>query len=139
MKLKIISGICLLLAVLIWSCQSEQAIEFDRYYSSGMGVYQTHCLNCHGAEGQGLAQLIPPLTDTVLLKKNKNSLPCIIKNGLINKITVSGKLYDGTMPPVALSPIEIAQVLTYVGNSFGNKLGLVNTDDVIAYVNNCKN
>jgi len=131
MKLKVISGICLLLVVLVWSCQSDESIEFNRYYSSGISVYQTHCQNCHGANGEGLNGLIPPLTDSVVLKTYSIALPCIIKNGLKQQITVSGKLFDGEMPAVSLTPIEIAQVITYVTNSFGNKRGLV-TDDAVA-------
>jgi mono/diheme cytochrome c family protein len=137
MKLKVIAGICLLLLVMIYSCQSEQSIEFDRYYSSGMGVYEVHCQNCHGAHGEGLVGLIPPLTDTALLKTYKATLPCMIKNGMNQQLTVSGRSYNGPMNAINLTPIEVAQVATYVGNSFGNKLGLTTADDVVNAVAKC--
>lgn len=130
MKTGIIACICFLLLALIYSCQNDGSIEFKRYYSAGALVYQSRCQNCHGAKGEGLAALIPPLTDTSLLKKYKSKLPCIVQNGLKGKITIAGKDFDGAMPAAGLTPIEIAQVVTYVGNSFGNKLGVVTGDDV---------
>jgi mono/diheme cytochrome c family protein len=138
MKIKIIGGICLLVfCAMIYSCQSDASIEYSRYYSAGVGVYQNHCQNCHGDKGQGLNGLIPPLTDTVLLKGYKNQLTCQLKNGLSGKITVGGKEFEGIMPATGLSPIDMAQVITYVTNSFGNKQGLFTDDQVQTALNNC--
>jgi len=137
MKLKIIGSICLIFVALVYSCQSDASIEFNRYYSSGNMVYQNHCQNCHGAKGEGLADLIPPLTDTAMLKNYSIALPCIIKTGLKAEIKVSGKSFDGEMPAANLSPIEIAQVVTYVTNSFGNKQGLTNSDQVGVDLGKC--
>ena len=137
MKIKIISGICLLLMVLVYACESDDSIEFKRYYTSGAGVYHDHCQNCHNNNGDGLAELIPPLTDTTFLKTNKSNLPCIIQNGLKAPIKISGRVFNGSMPAVSLTPIEIAQVITYVGNTFGNKLGLVSDDEVGVDLGKC--
>src|ERR1700753_1317891 len=119
-------GIFLTVIILfIISCQSEENIEFKRYYSSGALVYQTHCQNCHGANGEGLSALIPPLTDSSFLKSKKAELACAVKLGLEGQITVKGKEFNDKMPANDLTPIEIAQVLTYVTNSFGNKQGII--------------
>jgi mono/diheme cytochrome c family protein len=138
MKIKVVGGICLLLMALIYSCQSDSSIEFKQYYSAGSGVYEAHCQNCHSAKGEGLAALIPPLSDTLWLKANKANLPCILQNGLKGKITISGKTFEGEMPASGLTPMEIAQVTTYVANSFGNKLGVVTGDDVGAALGKCR-
>jgi mono/diheme cytochrome c family protein len=137
MKLCIISGICFLLFGLIYSCQSESSIEFNRYYADGAIVYETHCQNCHGSKGEGLGALIPPLTDAAYLKTNRALLACDIKYGLKAKITIANKQFDDEMPADNLSPIEIAQALTYTANSFGNKLGLINDDEVNAGLGKC--
>jgi mono/diheme cytochrome c family protein len=137
MKIKIISGICLLLMVLVYACESDDTIEFKRYYTSGAEVYHDHCQNCHNNNGDGLVELIPPLNDSAFLKNNKSQLPCIIQNGLKAPIKISGRVFNGSMPPVSLTPIEIAQVITYVGNSFGNKLGLVTDDEVGVDLGKC--
>lgn len=123
---------------LMASCQTEQQIEFNRYYSAGAAVYQAHCQNCHGDKGQGLAALIPPLTDTAYLKRNRAVLPCALQLGVSGKITVSGKEFEGQMPAAQLTPIEIAEVLTYVTNSFGNKQGLITDTEVEKGLKVCK-
>ncbi len=135
-----IAGLIVFLGTLIFisSCQSDESLEFKRYYSAGAEVYQTHCQNCHGAKGEGLSALIPPLTDSVYLKTNKTSLACYTQFGLKGTISVHGKAFDGTMPATDLAPREIAQVLTYVTNSFGNNLGVVTTDQVQADQKNCR-
>ena len=138
MKLKVIGIIAILLVVVGASCQSDDQIEFKRYYSGGSLVYQQHCQNCHGDKGQGLSSLIPPLTDSTYLKQNKAALACFVKNGLKGKITISGRIFDDEMQADDISPIEIAKVLTYVTNSFGNKMGTVTLQQVQEGIINCK-
>ncbi len=120
----------LLLIVLFVSCQSEEQIEFNRYYANGNLIYQKRCQNCHGTHGEGLQALIPPLNDSTYLKINKSRLPCLIKNGLKGMIVVNNKPFEGEMLPMDLPPVEIAGVLTYINNSFGNKIGTVNVQQV---------
>lgn len=139
MRWVFVFGIGLLLAVLAASCQSDEQIEFARYYSGGSVLYISHCQNCHGEKGEGLRDLIPPLTDSTYLSNNRPSLACYLKNGLKGKITVAGRNFEGEMPAANdLSPIEIAKVLTYVTNSFGNKAGLLNLQQVQKDLENCK-
>jgi mono/diheme cytochrome c family protein len=140
MKLKVIGSICFLLLVLIVSCQSDESIEFKRYYSAGSLVYQTHCQNCHGAKGEGLSALIPPLTDSIYIKQNLKSLACNIKFGLKGNIVVDGKSFEGAMPAANdLTPIEIAQAITYISNSFGSKQGTITVDQVNTDLSKCSN
>ncbi|MDB5139406.1 MAG: hypothetical protein JWR12_1322 [Mucilaginibacter sp.] len=138
MKLKVVTGILLVLFVLIVSCQNDKGLDFNRYYSAGKLVYQNHCQNCHGENGEGLQALMPPLTDSVFLKKNIHILPCLVKNGFQGTITVSKRNFDWQMPPANLNYIEIAQALTYITNSFGNNLGTVTFEDVTAAMSKCK-
>jgi len=140
MKLAFITGIGLLfIMTVVVSCQSEDQVEFNRYYSGGSVLYLAHCQNCHGEKGEGLQALIPPLTDTVFLKQNRSSLACYLKNGLKGKLSIAGREFEGEMPAAAdLSPIEVAKVLTYITNSFGNKAGVINLQQVQADLKNCK-
>ncbi|MBS1501646.1 MAG: cytochrome c [Bacteroidetes bacterium] len=130
--------LCTAIAFLIVACESQGSIEYKRYYSNGSVIYQQHCQNCHGANGEGLSALIPPLTDSVYLKNNKNSLACYVLNGLKGKITINGKEFDDTMPVSNLAPMEAAEVITYIQNSFGNKLGLTTIDEAEANLEKCK-
>jgi mono/diheme cytochrome c family protein len=139
MKLKVIAALSFLMAILVYSCQSEADITFGRYYSIGSVIYQGKCQNCHGKDGQGLSALMPPLTDSAYLRTNKTKLACFIKYGLQNKIViVNKKAYEGDMPAQDLAPIEIAEVLTYVTNSFGNNMGLITGEQVEADLKACK-
>jgi len=139
MKVKLIGFIALIICVITISCQSEDQLEFKRYYIGGQLLYQQKCQNCHAAKGEGLSSLIPPLTDTAYLKKNKANLACIVKYGIKETIiTVNGKSYEGAMPATDLSPVEIAKILTYVGNSFGNKMGTITSDITEADLQKCK-
>ena len=130
-------GLCLLVA--LKSCQSEEQITYARYYVTGRNLYIQHCQNCHSDEGKGLGKLIPPLTDTTFLSTNRNKIACIIKNGMSDTIEIHGKVYNEAMPGEPnLTNIEIAQLVTYVTNSFGNNQGLYDVEDAAKDLSVCK-
>ena len=117
----------LILAVFttVYSCQSAEEIEQAKYMSNGKDLYKIYCQNCHGENGEGLGELAPPLTDATFLKENKSQLACLIKNGSSKPITIHGKVYEGKMPAFdKLADIDIAQLIVYVTNAFGNKQGM---------------
>lgn len=129
----------LLLATIIYSCQDAGQIKQDVYYVNGRDLYIKHCQNCHGAKGEGLGTLTPPLTDSVFLKSNREKLACYIKNGIKDSIVVNGIKYEGTMPAFPeLYDIDIAQLLVYISNSFGNKQGMHTTESVAGNLKNCR-
>ena len=128
----------LLILLVIASCVGNETIEFKRYYSIGATVYQFHCQNCHGAKGEGLSALIPPLTDSAYLRKNKSSLACYLQLGLKEPMVINDKKYQDSMPAAAINNMKMAQVLTYVTNSFGNKLGLITQEDVERDLAKCR-
>ncbi len=142
MKTKIVMLLFAMVSVIvacITSCQSEDELTFKRYYTAGAVLYQSHCQNCHAANGEGLGALIPPLSDSVFLRKNLAQLPCFIKNGLSASITVNGKAYTEKMPAQPqFTAVELAEVITYVNNSFGNKLGTTETEQVNRDLAGCK-
>lgn len=121
-----------------FSCQSESELEYQHYYTIGKSVYQTQCQNCHAENGEGLGGLIPGLQKADYLSKNKNKLACIIQNGQQGLIVVNGKFYNGKMPSqTQLAPIEIAEVITYITNTFGNKHGVYGLEKVTADLGKC--
>lgn len=124
---------------MIFSCQDAAEIKQDVYYVNGRDLYIKHCQNCHGTQGEGLAKLTPPLTDTVFLKKYRQKLACFIKNGISDTLTVNGQEYQGSMPAFPeLYDIDIAQILVFIGNSFGNNQGMYTPAQVAADLKNCK-
>ena len=122
----------------LFSCQSESELEYQKYYTIGKSIYQTNCQNCHAENGEGLGDLIPGLQKADYLSKNKNKLACLIQNGQQGLIVVNGKFYNGKMPAqTQLAPIEIAEVITFITNTFGNKQGVYGLEKVTADLSKC--
>ena len=96
----------------------------------GKKVFLTSCFACHMANGEGLPGVFPPLAKSDYLKADKHRAIRAVAKGLSGPITVTGKPYNNMMPPQALDDAQIADVLTYVMNSWGNDDGTVTVDDV---------
>lgn len=119
------------LYIVLQACQGEEAIRTAQYTANGQKIYRTQCQNCHGANGEGLGLLYPPLTDSIFLREHRSQLADMVKNGISGPMKVNGQEFDGEMPPnPQLTPIEIAYVLTYIGNAFGNNEGLYSLEEV---------
>lgn len=129
-----------LVMFILYSCQSESELNYARYYTTGKQIYEQHCQNCHGIDGKGLAKLYPPLTDSIFIKKQKSKLACIIKYGMEDSISINGIEFSTKMPAESHLPdIDIAAVITYVTNSFGNKQGLYDVANATKDLKACRN
>ncbi|KQR67412.1 cytochrome c [Pedobacter sp. Leaf176] len=138
-KYVINSSLLLSVIAVIISCQNQETIDLHNYMSNGKDIYKAKCQNCHGENGEGLGQLAPPLTDSVFLKTNRDRLACIIKNGANESFIINGKEYKEKMPAFPeLADIDVAQVMVYITNSFGNKQGFVPYAQVSKNLQNCK-
>ena len=127
------------MGIFVQACQTEDEITFARYYVNGKGLYEKHCQNCHASDGTGLKNLYPPLTDTAYIKNNQEILACIVKYGMNDTIKVGGQIYDNKMPSnTELTDIDVTQILVYIGNSFGNKLGTFDLNEVSAKLKQCR-
>jgi nitrite reductase (NO-forming) len=99
----------------------------------GQSVYQTYCMGCHQAEGQGIPGAFPPLAKSDYVMADRSRSIETVLNGLHGAIQVNGQPYDGTMPPMGhLKDEEIADVLSYVLNSWGNTANPVSAAEVAA-------
>lgn len=135
--LGLISAVTVLLSI-IYSCQSETELTYARYYTNGKKLYDQHCQNCHGSNGQGLGKLIPPLTDTLFLKKHKSEIVCWIRHGIKDTMRVHQVTYASEMPANASIPeIDIAAIVTYITNNFGNTHGLYDVNNASSDLKQC--
>ncbi|TDR23384.1 cytochrome D1 domain-containing protein [Marinicella litoralis] len=101
--------------------------------AAGEKIYQTYCTACHQANGQGLAGAFPPLAQSDYLLADKNRAISTVIGGLSGEITVNGKTYNAVMPNLSyLKDEEVANVVTYVMNSWGNQGFQVSTAEVMA-------
>jgi nitrite reductase (NO-forming) len=97
----------------------------------GQRVFDQNCLACHQPTGKGIPGAFPPLAGSdYLLSKPERAIEILLK-GLSGKITVSGKDYNGVMPAVQLSDESIANVLTFILNSWGNNGGEISPEKVM--------
>jgi mono/diheme cytochrome c family protein len=105
----------------------------DEQMKRGAAVYARTCIACHQPTGLGLPPVFPPLANAPIVAGNPELPVKFILQGLMGPITVNGMTYNSMMPPVAgLSDADIADVLTYVRQSFGNKANAVTADQVKA-------
>lgn len=117
------------------SLSSKDQNKFEKYLIQGRSLYTTHCLPCHQADGNGLKKLIPPLAGADYLKNNQIKSVHLIKYGATQSIIVNGIDYLPTMPPQpALSNLEIAEIMTYINNSWGNEYGFIDSKKVKEYL-----
>jgi len=100
---------------------------------SGRKVYNAICLACHQADGTGVPRMNPPLVNTSYIKGSKTKLIQIVLKGMNEEVDIDGQTYTGVMAPHSdLTDKQIADVLTYVRNSFGNKGTVVSAAEVKA-------
>lgn len=93
----------------------------EQEFASGQKLYVQHCQTCHGPDGQGSADMYPPLTETEWVTGGKARLIRTVLLGLSDPIEVNGETYNQEMPAFQqLSDKEIADILSYIRNSFGN-------------------
>ncbi|MFN3841405.1 MAG: c-type cytochrome [Cyclobacteriaceae bacterium] len=108
------------------------------YYNQGEQLYLNHCSNCHQSNGTGLGRVYPPLHQSDYMKNNFETVICIMKNGLEGEIVVNGKDYNQAMPGVpALTDLEIAEIATYIYNTWEHQRGLVDVNEVSQILRQC--
>lgn len=106
-------------------------------FTIGKKIYakEGYCGTCHQADGKGLtASGFPPLAGTKWVTGNEERAIKIVLKGLMGQIDVNGKTYPGQVPMTQfeglLNDKEVAAVLTYVRNSFGNKASAISPEKV---------
>lgn len=109
----------------------EVSEEMTQLIATGETVYNQYCLACHQANGQGVPGAFPPLVETEWVLGDETRLITIVLNGLQGEITVNGETYNNVMAPHSfLTDDEVAGVLTYVRQSFGNDADPISVEAV---------
>lgn len=107
-------------------------------YNQGKLVYDYHCANCHGKNGEGLRKLYPPLKDADYLKENTLLLPCLIKYGMHDSIFVNKVLYYTEMPKNSeLSDIDITNLTNYILSKWTDENSFISLQDVKNKIEQC--
>jgi mono/diheme cytochrome c family protein len=140
------------MAVLLSACAKEEAaapavdpapadhaaeagtVSMEERMARGGKLFAAHCAACHQANGQGLAGAFPPLAASDFLASGGPAAAInVVLNGMTGPIKVNGKDYNSVMPNLSyLSDSEVADIVTYVFNSWGNPGGEVSSAEVAA-------
>jgi nitrite reductase (NO-forming) len=101
--------------------QAAGTLSKEQQIAAGGVLFKGTCSVCHQESGQGLPNVFPPLAGSDFLKADHQRAIGIVLNGLTGPVTVNGATYNSVMPPMSqLNDDEIANILTYVTNSWGN-------------------
>jgi len=112
---------------------SANAATLDERINNGQRVFTANCAACHQADGRGLPGAFPPLAGSDYIASDPLKAVHAVLNGLSGPITVNGTDYNAVMPNLAyLSNSDVADVVTFVINSFGNTGGEINVAQVAA-------
>jgi mono/diheme cytochrome c family protein len=116
--------------------EEKEALRLERKISSGEKVFAVRCASCHQANGLGITGQYPPLDGSNWVTADPGIVTNIILKGLKGEIVVKGETYGTSaavnMAAVAISDREIANVVTYVRQAWGNNVDEIFEDEVAA-------
>ena len=115
--------------VVIVGCKDDSIAKTTM--DAGKEIYRTNCLGCHMEDAMGVPSLNPPLIGSELLLKEKTKAIRIILRGSAELKDEPNKNYKNVMAALSnLTDQEIADVLTFTRNSFGNKAPAITPEEV---------
>ena len=131
--MKIFTGIIGLFVLFegIWLYQKK---PLEQRIADGEEIYNDFCIQCHLNTGEGVSGVFPPLAKSDFLVNNIEISIKGLKYGMSGPIVVNGEEYDGVMEDQGLGDDEIADVLNYILNSWGNQYNEIITLEQVASV-----
>ncbi len=118
-------------AVATHAAEMKSATNLTEQIAAGEKLYLMNCAACHQVTGKGMTGVFPPLAGSDYLLKDKARAINTVVGGLKGEIEVNGKKYNAVMPNFSyLKDADVANIVTYVMNSWGNKGFHVTATDV---------
>jgi nitrite reductase (NO-forming) len=109
------------------------ALTVQEQVEAGKALFAGTCSTCHQPDGKGMEGVFPPLAASDYIKADPKALPRVILHGLVGPVKVNGKDYNSNMPPMSqLTDDEVANISTYVLNSWGNPGGRITKEEAAA-------
>ena len=128
----------LTLVLLVSACNSSDRKIVQNFNTKSQdfseGKDNDFCIQCHMANGKGVPKVFPPLAKSDYLKNYRIESIKAIKYGLSGEITVNGEKYNTAMASQGLTNKEIAAVMNYITNSWGNKNTSLITEEEVSKV-----
>ena len=123
----------LITAFSLTSYKLYQQKPLEQSVADGKEIYDDFCLQCHMANGEGVKGAFPPLAKSDYLNDIDQSIHAI-KYGLKGPIKVNGVSYNGNMINQGLDEEEIADVMNYILNNWGNSSTLIISEEKVASI-----
>ncbi len=120
-------------APVVAAVDAQQAgnVTLAQQIAAGKALYQGTCSVCHQPDGKGLPNVFPPLAKSDFLMADAERSIGVVLNGLSGPVEVNGAKFDSVMPPMRqLNDDEVANILTFVRNSFGNEGAAITREQV---------
>lgn len=117
----------------------DSSPKFTQYYNQGEELYQKYCSNCHQKNGTGLGRVYPPLNVSDYMDNHFNDVICLMRYGKKGELTVNNVNFHQPMPGIpALTDLEIAEIATYIYNTWTHQRGIVEVKEASAILNACQ-
>ena len=113
---------------------SDQKDPLTESIQRGEAIYMDFCVTCHQQDGQGVKGSFPPLANSDYLLERREESIRSVKYGQKGEITVNGVTYNGVMAPMGLEDDEVADVMNYIMNSWGNSQDKMVTAEEVSEV-----
>ena len=112
-----------------------QKKPMEQSIADGKEIYNDFCVQCHLDNGEGVSGVFPPLAKSDYLLNNIEMSIRGLKYGLSGPIVVNGEEYDGVMQNQGLDNLEIADVMNFILNNWGNESKEIITENQVANIN----
>jgi len=113
------------------AAEASGTLTKEQQIKAGEARFTGTCSVCHQANGQGVPAVFPPLAGSDYLMADKSRAIDIVLNGLSGQVTVNNSMFNSVMPPMSqLNDDELANILTFVRNSWGNSGEAVSAAEV---------
>ena len=112
-----------------------QKKPLEQSIADGKEIYNDFCVQCHLDNGEGVSGVFPPLAKSDYLLNNIEMSIRGLKYGMSGPIVVNGEEYDGVMQNQGLDDLEIADVMNFILNNWGNESKEIITENQVANIN----
>jgi len=126
--------VCFFAIISIIAMLFKQNDPLEESIKRGGDIYSEACITCHLPNGTGVSGIFPPLAKSDFLTNKREESIKAIKYGLKGEITVNNEVYNNNMTPYGLSDGEVADVMNYINNSWGNENGKIVTIEEVAAI-----
>jgi len=123
--------LCYVVIVSYFGLILYQDPKLEASIERGSEIYADFCVTCHLEDGEGVAYTFPPLANSDYLLQNREESIKGVKYGRNGELIVNGVTYNNTMAPLGLEDEEVADVMNYILNSWGNSSSKIVTVDEV--------